>query len=108
MFRLNLLSLFLLLLVSVLFQPIVSAQDSIRSTYFTEQRISKIDKYVEQSMRENRVPGVAIALLESGKVVHLKGFGAADRLGRKVTPQIPFQVASVTKSFTSLLSLIHI
>ena len=56
-------------------------------------------------MRENRVPGVAIALLESGKVVHLKGFGAADRLGRKVTPQIPFQIASVTKSFTSLIVL---
>lgn len=35
-------------------------------------------------------------------VVHMAGFGNADDGGRPVTPQTPFFIGSVTKSFTAL------
>jgi len=34
--------------------------------------------------------------------VHVRGFGSADQSGRAVTPQTPFILASVSKSFTAL------
>ena len=36
------------------------------------------------------------------QIVHLQGFGAADATGRKVTPQTPFILGSISKSFTTL------
>jgi CubicO group peptidase (beta-lactamase class C family) len=35
-------------------------------------------------------------------IVHLQGFGKADDAGRAVTPQTPFFIGSITKSFTAL------
>jgi CubicO group peptidase (beta-lactamase class C family) len=53
-------------------------------------------------MTEYRVPGLALAVVEGNKVVYLKGYGIADPTGRQVTPQTPFYLASVTKSFTAI------
>lgn len=82
--------------------PKVNASDH---TYFTEQRIAEIDDYIKQAMEENRVPGASIALIESGEIVAVKGYGVADKEGRVVSPSTPFQLASITKTFTALLIL---
>lgn len=49
-----------------------------------------------------RVPGLALAVVESNAVVWLKGYGIAGPDGRKVTPQTPFFLGSVSKSFTAM------
>lgn len=53
-------------------------------------------------MRAARVPGLALGIVRDGEVAYLKDYGVADGTGRPVTPQTPFAIGSVTKSFTAL------
>ncbi|MFN2220992.1 MAG: serine hydrolase domain-containing protein, partial [Candidatus Promineifilaceae bacterium] len=63
---------------------------------------SNIDAYVLDQMNSLDIPGLALGIVQDGQIVHLQGFGAADSTGRAVTPQTPFNIGSVTKSFTAL------
>jgi CubicO group peptidase (beta-lactamase class C family) len=61
-----------------------------------------IDRYIGQEMHEQRIPGLALGIVQGDQIVHLQGFGVADPSGRAVTPQTPFMIFSTTKSFTAL------
>ncbi len=61
-----------------------------------------IDAYVESEMRRLNIPGVSLAIVEGDKIVHLRGFGQARPEGEVPTPQTPFFIGSLTKSFTAL------
>jgi len=67
-----------------------------------ETDFAAIDAYITEQMDELGVPGMALGVVQDGQIVHLQGFGAADSSGRAVTPQTPFYIGSVTKSFTAL------
>lgn len=71
----------------------------------TAQKIAEIDRFVEQRMEEIAIPGVAIALISEGEIVHTKGFGVSGPDGAPVTPDSIFEVGSVTKSFTAVAIL---
>jgi CubicO group peptidase (beta-lactamase class C family) len=64
--------------------------------------LATIDAYVEAQQRDLRIPGLALAIVQGDQIVHLKGFGVVDPSGRVVTPQTPFMIGSVTKSFTAM------
>jgi CubicO group peptidase (beta-lactamase class C family) len=64
--------------------------------------LAAIDRYVEAQRRATHLPGLALGIVHGDQIVHLRGFGHADPAGRPVTPQIPFVLASTTKSFTAL------
>lgn len=61
-----------------------------------------IDRWVEARMQEERIPGVALAVVRGGEVTYLRGYGVADANGRPVTPRTPFPIGSVSKSFSGL------
>ena len=61
-----------------------------------------IDEYITSRMRSERIPGLALAIVKGDQIVYLKGYGQADPSGRPVTPQTPFIIGSITKSFTAL------
>ncbi len=61
-----------------------------------------IDAYLEEQMRRLKIPGVSLAIVEGDKIVHMRGFGRARPGGAAPTPQTPFPIASLTKSFTAL------
>src|SRR5215216_3548174 len=61
-----------------------------------------IDKFIEKEMQVQRIPGLDLGLVQGDQIVHLKGFGIADPSGRAVTPQTPFIIGSLSKSFTAL------
>ena len=61
-----------------------------------------IDNYIQNQMKTYKIPGVSLGIVKDGSPVYLKGYGIADDNGRSVTPQTPFLLASVTKSFTAL------
>ena len=61
-----------------------------------------IDAYVDQQMQRLRLPGVSLAIVEKGQIVHWRGFGQARPGGQSPTPQTPFFIGSLTKSFTAL------
>lgn len=53
-------------------------------------------------MKSSHIPGLSLGIVRGNETVYLKGFGVADPTGRAVTPQTPFVIASVSKSFTAL------
>ena len=53
-------------------------------------------------MRRLRMPGVSLAIVEGGQIAHQRGFGWACPNGEAPTPQTPFFIGSLTKSFTAL------
>lgn len=67
-----------------------------------EPDIASIDAYVSTQMQANHIPGVALGLVHNDQIMHLRGFGSADQSGRAVTPNTPFILGSVSKSFTAL------
>jgi CubicO group peptidase (beta-lactamase class C family) len=60
-----------------------------------------LDEFVAQVLKDWKVPGLAIAIVQDGKVTLLKGYGYRD-LEKKlpVTPSTLFAIGSITKSFT--------
>lgn len=97
--QIRLIKIFLILSFAI---PTIAVGKTVGS-YFTLEKIETIDRFIDHSMAEQRIPGVAIALIEDGKIVHSKGFGIANGEADPVTPETPFQLASITKSFTALL-----
>jgi CubicO group peptidase (beta-lactamase class C family) len=64
--------------------------------------LAAIDRYVRSEMEAQRIPGLALGIVRGDRIVHVQGFGQADRSGRQVTRETPFLIGSVTKSFTGL------
>jgi len=61
-----------------------------------------IDAYMKERMQTLKIPGAALAIVQGDQIEYLQGYGVADSNGRAVTPQTPFMLASVSKSFTAL------
>jgi CubicO group peptidase (beta-lactamase class C family) len=61
-----------------------------------------IDAYIEKQIDRLKIPGVSLAIVEGDKIVHLRGFGQARPGGEAPSPQTPFFIGSLTKSFTAL------
>lgn len=74
-----------------------SAKPISRSTSY-----EAIDVYIEGQMRRLNIPGASLAIVEGERIVHLRGFGRARPGGEAPSPQTPFFVGSLTKSFTAL------
>ena len=62
----------------------------------------EIDGYIEQQLERLNVPGAALAIVEGDQIVHQRGFGQTRPGGTPPSPQTPFVLGSVTKSFTAL------
>ncbi|HSR30120.1 MAG TPA: serine hydrolase domain-containing protein, partial [Anaerolineae bacterium] len=67
-----------------------------------ETDFAAIDAYVTTQRNDLGIPGMALGIVQGGQIAHLQGFGVAGPSGRMVTPQTPFYIGSVTKSFTAL------
>ena len=63
---------------------------------------AEIERFVQDEMAAQRIPGLALGIVEGGRIAYVRGFGSADDSGREVTPQTPFIIGSVSKSFTAL------
>ena len=67
-----------------------------------DSRYAAIDAFVQKELSAQRIPGLALGIVQGERIVHMRGFGDADSSGRAVTPQTPFVIGSVAKSFTAL------
>ncbi len=61
-----------------------------------------IDAYMAERMHTLKIPGAALAIVQGDQIEYSQGYGVADTTGRAVTPQTPFLLASLSKSFTAL------
>src|SRR5579859_540566 len=66
-------------------------------------KLQGIDDLAASAMKQWKVPGVAIAVVQDGKVIYAKGYGYRD-LEQKlpITTATLFPIGSITKSFTAL------
>jgi CubicO group peptidase (beta-lactamase class C family) len=62
----------------------------------------EIESFVQDEMAAQRIPGLALGIVEGDRIAYVRGFGRADDSGNEVTPQTPFIIGSVSKSFTAL------
>lgn len=83
-----------ILLISILFFTISGTAQGLSAT--------QIDSLVQKTMSTFKVPGIAVAVLKDGEVVHMEGYGTRSlRDGGKVDENTLFGVASNTKAMTS-------
>jgi CubicO group peptidase (beta-lactamase class C family) len=60
--------------------------------------VHDIDRMVERVQRRSGVPGIAVAIVDRGKVVAARGYGTTNtRDGRRVDADTAFEVASLSK-----------
>jgi len=71
------------------------------STY-SQVDIQLVDRYLEKARKDWNVPGMAVAIVKNGKVVHNKGYGVKE-LGKKnkVDENTQFAIASNSKAFVA-------
>src|SRR5688572_16456798 len=63
-----------------------------------------VDAIVAEQMAVSHLPGVAVAIVEDGRVAKLAGYGQANlEWPSSVDPDTRFQLASATKLFTAIL-----
>lgn len=62
----------------------------------------EIDAFIESRCEFARIPGVSIAIVQGDRILYIRGYGVADSRGRSITPQMPFMIGSLSKSFTAL------
>ena len=72
------------------------------NTTMALQSTEAIDDFVNKQMDIANIPGLSLAIVKDDQIVYLKGYGKADETNRPVTPQTPFMIGSITKSFTAL------
>jgi CubicO group peptidase (beta-lactamase class C family) len=67
-------------------------------------RAEKLLAFAEEARRQSNVPGVALAVVQGGKIVLEKGLGVRERgKNEPVTPTTLFMIGSMTKPLTSLM-----
>jgi CubicO group peptidase (beta-lactamase class C family) len=68
------------------------------------KRLAELETFAEGARRTHGIPGLALSVIQGGKVVYAKGLGVRE-LGKRgaVTPKTLFMIGSVTKSMTSLM-----
>ncbi|HEX8169867.1 MAG TPA: serine hydrolase domain-containing protein [Thermoanaerobaculia bacterium] len=71
---------------------------------------ARLEPVIERTMAENHIPGLAIGVVDHGRLVYARGFGVAT-IGeaKPITTRSLFHMASVTKPFvaTAILQLVE-
>src|SRR5215471_12359533 len=77
-----------------------------------EQKLTlqqRFDALIEQGLKDDPMPGIAVGIVQHGKLVYARGFGA-QKMGeppQPMTVRTLFHMASITKTFvaTSVMQL---
>jgi CubicO group peptidase (beta-lactamase class C family) len=69
-----------------------------------EEQSARMSELLRLGMTELQIPGVAMAVVQAGRIVYAEGFGAP-RMGSSepVRPDTPFMIGSNTKPLTTLM-----
>lgn len=64
--------------------------------------IKKMEQKIPEFLAQKKVPGMAIAVIDNGKVIYQNGYGYADLATSKpITTQTGFNIGSISKLFTA-------
>jgi len=77
---------------------------------FSAERLSRIDRAIQQYVDESRIAGAVVLVLRDGQPVYERAIGWSDKeAGRRMANDTIFRIASQTKALTSvaILSLVE-
>lgn len=77
---------------------------------FSAERLSRVDRAIQQYVDENRIAGAVVLVLRDGQPVYERAIGWSDKeAGRRMANDTIFRIASQTKALTSvaILSLVE-
>lgn len=67
-----------------------------------KDKFDTLDAYLQKTIKDFDLPGMAIGIVKDGEVVFEKGYGVRNvKTNIKVTPKTTFAIASLTKAFTA-------
>lgn len=85
--------------------PIIAA-DKLPETGKQFPSLKSFDDLMREFVRENEIPGAALAVVKDGRLVYARGFGYANRERREpVQPDSLFRIASISKPLTAVATL---
>ena len=68
----------------------------------SKELLKNFDKFVAKGLKDMNVPGVAIAIIKDGEVIHAEGYGYADLENKvKMTADHILPIGSASKAFTA-------
>jgi N-acyl-D-amino-acid deacylase len=80
--------------------------DEVATTGISIAGLSSFDHLMTSFLKEQEVPGAALAVTRRGRLVYARGFGHADQQRKEpVQPTSLFRIASVSKPFTAVAVL---
>lgn len=101
----------LIILLSVLLSSNQTYSQKIDSIDFSRSKYNEFSLELDSLRKAKHIPGLAAAIIKDKKIVWSEGYGAShfdtgdgDEF-KKVTPDTPFWIASVTKTFLGLVFL---
>src|ERR1700752_1440387 len=69
-----------------------------------EERLAEFQRSLNSLRQKYRIPGLSAAIVAHGQIVWQQGFGFQDVENRiPATPDTPYRIASITKTFASML-----
>jgi CubicO group peptidase (beta-lactamase class C family) len=82
-------------------------QDAVGSTQSSiDERTALFGRYLEALRRQLGIPGLSAVIVQDGRVVWERGLGLQDVENRVAAAvETPYRIASLTKTFTSVLLL---
>jgi len=81
---------------------IITPRDANELTIEAGIDFGRIDAFVLGEMKKASIPGLAYGIVYRDQIIHMNAFGEADTNGRPITPQTPFAIGSIAKTFTAL------
>jgi D-alanyl-D-alanine carboxypeptidase len=70
--------------------------------FATEANSDEIDRYVEAQMRQLRIPGLSLAIIQNGRMIKERGYGFANlELEAPASKDTVYEFGSTTKQFTA-------
>lgn len=84
----------------------VSVLAQTKSILETNRQKEKVDAFVREKMAAKHIPGLSLAVVRDGKILLAEGYGVANlELNVPATAKTNYSIASITKTFTALATM---
>lgn len=84
--------------------PVPTTNPMVPSAAGDEARLAQFGQSLDSLRRQFHIPGLSAAIVHNRQIIWDAGFGFADVAGEvPATPDTPYRIASITKTFASML-----
>jgi cyclic peptide transporter len=103
--KVKILSIFLIVM-AIIFMSVPAFADMAEKRVLTQAEVGKINDTMQKNMKDGKIPGVALVVVQEGEIIYQNDFGYADVENKKsITADTVFELASNSKAFTGLAIL---